>query len=104
MKKFDLLFQAPHLREKIQRKMEKDKITTKQLCDEASELGVKGLNPSSMSRFFSDDKGKREGAITQGVLVYVMMRLGLTIDIYIRDSHDPMIEEKAKIFAKTYIL
>ena len=103
-KKFDLLFLAPDLRVKMQKKMHTLGITTKQMCDEAQELGIKGLNPSSVSRFFADKRGKREGSITQGVLIYMLMRLGFSprVDILEETNIDQSIE-KSKIFAKQFV-
>jgi hypothetical protein len=105
MKKFDLLFYAPNLRSDIQKKMDSLAITTKDLCDEAKGLEIKGLNPSSISRFFSDTSGKREGSVTQGVLIYILIRLGFEIKMNINDieSDKEQLIIKATVFAKQFL-
>ena len=102
-KKFDLLFLYPNLRETIQKKMKTLGITAKQLCEEAQEIGIKGLNPSSISRFFADKKGKREGSITQGVLIYILFRLGFHIDLKIFEDSSMDPKEKSAVFAKQFV-
>ena len=107
MKKFDLLFFAPDLRKDIQKEMDEMGITTKSLCDEAKDMKLKGLNPSSVSRFFADSEGKREGSITQGVLIYMLFRLGFDISMTITpglSKEKEQLKQKARIFATENIL
>lgn len=81
MSRFDLLFANPKLRTTISDRMVHLDLSIKDICTEAKKLGIKGLNPSSLSRFFAQDSGKKEGTISQANLLYLMTRLGIKMKI-----------------------
>ena len=81
MKKFELLFNKPGLRELIKEKMEEKGISISSICEDAKADGIKGINPSSFSRFFSTIEGKMDGSFTQAALIYILFKIGILVKI-----------------------